>query len=152
MSAGNYTVNVRDAQGCIISEAITLEEPIPINATFTPSTNVLLCFGAADASITITNTTGGQGANYTYTLNTILPSLASSGPQTSNIFNNLGAGTYSVTITDGLDCEFTSLDIVIAQPTPVVANLIKATSQTCLTESTLTLSATGGSGPYTYST
>lgn len=151
LSAGNYTVCVRDSEGCIISESITLEEPTPINATFTPSTTVLSCFGDQDASITITNVTGGQGSNYSYTLNTVLPTPSASGPQTLNVFENLGPGTYFVRITDGFDCEFTSVDIVITEPTPVEANLVRTTTQTCLTESTLTLSATGGTGTYSYS-
>jgi gliding motility-associated-like protein len=152
LSAGTYIVNVRDAEGCIASETITLVEPAPIAATFTPNTALLSCFGDQDASITITNVTGGQGSNYIYTLNTILPTPSSSGPQTSNTFTDLGPGTYSVTITDGFECEFTSLDIVIAQPNPVEASLVRASTQTCLTESTLTLSATGGTGTYIYST
>lgn len=152
LSAGNYTVNVIDAEGCVDSVNITLTEPGPIDATFTASTNMLSCFGDQDASITITNVTGGVGTEYIYTLNTILPTSSSSGPQTSNVFNNLGAGTYSVTISDGNNCVMTSLDIVIDQPTPINANLVVETTQSCLTDATLTLSATGGTGTYSYST
>jgi gliding motility-associated-like protein len=151
LSAGTYTVNVRDIEGCVASETIILSEPNPITATFTPSTNVLSCFGDQDASITIDMVSGGQGTNYVYTLNTIAPVVSSSGPQTSNVFNDLGAGTYTVTITDGYECEMTSLDIVIANPTILDIDLVRTTTQTCLTESTLTLSATGGTAPYEYS-
>jgi gliding motility-associated-like protein/uncharacterized repeat protein (TIGR01451 family) len=151
LSAGTYTVNARDAEGCITSETLTLEVPVPITATFTPSTTALSCFGDQTASITVTTVTGGQESNYTYTLNTILSTPSSSGPQTSNTFTDLGAGTYTVTITDGFDCEMTSLDIVIGEPTPIEARLVLTTTQTCFTESTLTLSATGGTGNYTYS-
>lgn len=152
LSAGNYTVNVRDAEGCIASVDVVLVEPNPIDATFVPSTTLLPCFGDQNASITVNNVSGGQGTEYLYTLNTILPTVSSSGPQTSNVFSDLGAGTYTVTITDSLECTLTSVEIVIAEPTPVEANLVAATTQTCLTESTLTLSASGGTGPYTYST
>ncbi|NRD20017.1 T9SS type B sorting domain-containing protein [Winogradskyella eckloniae] len=151
LSAGTYTVNVRDAKGCIVSETITLETPTPITATFTPSTTELACFGDQDASITITNVSGGQGTNYSYTLNTVSPTASSSGPQTSNVFENLGPGTYFVRVTDGYDCELTSIDIIITEPSPVASTLVRTTTQTCLTESTLTLSATGGTGTYTYS-
>ena len=151
LSAGNYTVNVRDAENCIASVDVTLTEPAPIDATFTPSTNMLACFGDQNASITVTNVTGGQGMEYIYTLNTILPTPSTSGPQTSNVFTNLGAGTYSVTITDSYDCILTSVDIVISEPAPIVADLVLDSSQSCLTESTLTLSATGGTGTYEYS-
>ncbi|RZN83517.1 MAG: T9SS type B sorting domain-containing protein [Winogradskyella sp.] len=151
LSAGDYTVNVRDAEGCIVSENIRLDEPTPIDAIFTPNTNMLACFGDSNGSITITNVTGGQGNNYTFTLNTISPVVASSGPQTSNVFDGLAAGTYQVVINDGFDCEMISIDIPISEPTPINANLVKASSQTCFTESTLTLSATGGTAPYSYS-
>lgn len=151
LSAGLYTINVRDAEGCIASDTITLVAPTPIAATFTPSTTLLSCFGDQNASITVTNVTGGQGSNYTYTLNTILPTPSSSGPQLSNVFNDLGPGTYSITINDGYNCDASSLDIVISQPTQIQSNLVKETSQTCLIDATLTLSATGGTGPYTYS-
>ncbi len=152
LSAGNYTVNVIDAGGCIESQSITLIEPTPITATFVPNTTLLTCFGDQNATITVTNVAGGQGSNYSYTLNTILPTPSTSGPQISPVFTDLAAGTYSITITDGLNCELTSLDIIISEPTPINANLVVASTQTCEVESTLTLSATGGTGTYQYST
>ncbi|WP_203258585.1 T9SS type B sorting domain-containing protein [Hyunsoonleella ulvae] len=151
LEAGVYTVNVRDAGGCIASDNVTLIIPNPIDATISANTTLLSCFGDTNASITVTNTTGGQGSNYTYTLNQVLPTVSSSGPQTSTVFDNLGAGTYNVTVTDGYNCEFNTPNIVINEPTEVQATLVKATSQTCLTEATLTLSASGGNGPYSYS-
>lgn len=151
LSAGTYVVTVRDSAGCTATVNVTLQLPTPISATFVPSTTMLSCFGDQNASITVTNTSGGQGSNYSYTLNTILPTPSTSGPQSSPVFDNLGAGTYSITITDGLDCEFVSMNIVIGEPTPIQANLVMATTLTCLTDATLTLSASGGVGPYTYS-
>lgn len=152
LEAGVYTVNVRDAGGCVASDDVTLIIPNPIDATISASNTLLSCFGDTNATITVTTTTGGQGSNYTYVLNQILPTVSSSGPQTSTVFDNLGAGTYNVTVTDGYNCEFTTPNVVIDEPTEVQATLVKATSQTCTTESTLTLSATGGNGPYSYST
>lgn len=151
LEAGVYTVNVRDSGGCIASNDVTLSIPNPIDATISASTTQLSCFGDTNATIIVTNTSGGQGSNYTYTLHQITPTPSVSGPQTSTIFNNLGAGSYSITVNDGYNCEFNTPDIVINQPTEVQATLIKASSQTCITESTLTLSASGGNGPYTYS-
>ncbi|WP_411895085.1 T9SS type B sorting domain-containing protein [Winogradskyella sp. A2] len=151
LSAGNYTINVRDAENCIASTSIVLVEPIPITANFTPNTSLLSCFGDQNGTITIDNVTGGQGSNYTYTLNTILPTPSFSGPQTSNVFTDLGAGTYSVTIEDGFNCTMTSTNIVISEPTPIDASLVVNSTQTCSNDTTLTLSANGGTGAYTYS-
>ena len=151
LSAGNYTVNVRDAGGCIASDSVILVVPPPITATVTPSTTALPCFGDTSATITVSGVTGGQGSNYSYTLNRIAPTTSSSGPQVSPVFTGLGAGTYTVDVTDGYNCVFTSASIVITEPTEIQADLVKATNQTCLTDATLTLSATGGTGSYEYS-
>ncbi len=151
LSAGNYIVNVRDAGGCIVSEPVSLIIPIAINGVVTANTNILSCFGDSNGSITINNVIGGQGSNYTYILNTILPVPSVSGPQTLSVFNNLGAGTYRVTITDGYNCSFNSPDVIIDQPTLIQSRLVKATSITCIDDATLTLSASGGTGDYEYS-
>ncbi|GAA4237188.1 T9SS type B sorting domain-containing protein [Postechiella marina] len=151
LSAGTYTVNVRDASGCIASDGEILTIPTQINATVTASTNTLSCFGDTNASITASVVTGGEGSNYSYTLNMLSPTVTSSGPQTASTFTNLGVGTYTVTITDGYNCEFTSANIVITEPSPIEASLVKNTSQTCLTGASLTLSASGGTGTYEYS-
>ncbi|PWH82547.1 chromophore lyase [Algibacter marinivivus] len=151
LSAGSYTVSVRDAGGCIVSENIPLNLPTPIDGTITATPSLLSCFGDTNASITASAVTGGEGTNYTYTLNMLSPTVTSSGPQTSPVFNDLGVGTYNVVISDGYNCEFTSADVVIAEPTEIQVDLVKASSQTCTTQSTLTLSASGGTGSYEYS-
>ena len=47
---------------------------------------------------------------------------------------SIGAGTYSVTVSDGYECFLSSVDIVIAEPTDIDASLVTATSQSCLSE------------------
>lgn len=151
LSAGTYTVNARDDNGCITSQTLLLEEPEPIDADFIANMTMLSCFNDQDAILTVENVTGGQGS-YTYTLTRTIPNPTTvSGPQNSNVFEGLGAGTYSVTITDGYDCIFVSLPVTISQPEPIVSNLVVATTQTCLIDTELTLSATGGTGDYEYS-
>ena len=151
LSAGSYTVNVMDSGGCIASDSVILDVPPPINAVVTPNTTLLNCFGDSNATITVSSITGGNGSDYTYTLNMVSPTASSSGPQSSPVFTGLGAGTYNVVVSDPLNCTFASADIIISEPTPIDASLIQATSQSCLTQATLTLSATGGTGTYTYS-
>ncbi|WP_298238093.1 T9SS type B sorting domain-containing protein [uncultured Algibacter sp.] len=151
LTAGIYTVSVRDSQGCVSSTNVSLNNPPPINATIAATPTLLTCFGDTNATITVSNVTGGQGSNYTYTLNTLTPTISSSGPQISNIFTGLGAGTYNVTVIDGFNCVFTTSDITISAPTEIIASLVKDTSLTCNNDATLTLSATGGTGIYEYS-
>lgn len=153
LTAGTYTVKVRDPKGCEVFATVVLNNPTPIAFTATPSTTLLTCKGNTNATITVSVPTGGQGSNYLYTLNTISATpMISSGPQSGNVFNNLGAGTYTVTVTDGWGCGTTSAPIVINEPNEVVASLVLVTTPTCSTPATITLSATGGTGAYEYST
>ena len=151
LSAGTYTVNARDVNGCIETDTITLEEPDPINADFVPNTMMLSCFNDQNAILTVENVTGGQMGNYIYTLFTLSPTQSTSGPQTSNVFEDLGAGVYSVTVSDGFGCIFTSLPVTIEQPEPIISSLVVSTTPTCLIDAELTLSASGGTGIYEYS-
>lgn len=152
LSAGTYTVNVTDGKGCPAQTTVTLKVPDPIVVSAVPSVTTLACFGDKSAVITVNPPTGGQGSNYLYTLNILSATpVIVSGPQITPIFTDLGAGTYSITVTDGFNCTATTADIVITEPTEVIPSLVLASSQTCNTLSTLTLSATGGSAPYAYS-
>lgn len=155
LPAGNYTVNVRDLEGCLASVPVTITTPTPISTTVTPSTTLLACFGDTNASITIAYPTGGQGSNYSYIFNTISPVTSPDGPHVlplgGTTITGLGAGTYSVTIIDGFNCTFTSSNIVINQPTQVSASLALTNTQSCDNPTVLTLTATGGTAPYTYS-
>ncbi|WP_136480938.1 T9SS type B sorting domain-containing protein [Cognatitamlana onchidii] len=149
--AGNYTIRVRDIKGCVVSTTVLLENPQPITANILAVPSTLLCFGNTDGVIEVNGVTGGQGSNYTYTLNMVAPVVTSSGPQNSARFEGLGAGTYNVLVQDGYGCEFITSNVVINQPTRINALLGQVSSDTCIEGSTLNLSATGGTGPYEYS-
>ncbi|MFC5979810.1 T9SS type B sorting domain-containing protein [Flavobacterium salmonis] len=152
LTAETYTVSVRDTKGCPVSTSVVLKNPEPILINVTPSATMLLCNGDRSATITVV-ATGGQESNYLYTLNTIISptETISSGPQPLPIFTGLGAGTYSVTVTDGFSCSEVSGSITINEPTIVTADLRQSYDPTCKTQASLTLSATGGTGSYTYS-
>ncbi len=152
LSAGNYTVSVRDVLGCVASNNVLLVVPTPISGTITASTTNLLCFGATNASITVNAVTGGLGSGYLYSLVNVTDGTTSA-PQNSTIFNNLGAGQYYVIISDALNCSSTTNTLVITEPADnVVAQLNLSTTPTCTTSASITLSASGGTAPYSYST
>ncbi|MDA7557679.1 T9SS type B sorting domain-containing protein [Flavobacteriaceae bacterium] len=151
LNSGTYTINAKDAGGCIVSETLILSLPNPIDATITTNSNLLSCFGDTNGIITVASVTGGQGFNYTYTLNMTSPNSTSSGPQTSNIFTNLAPGIYNVMITDGFNCEFISPDIIIIEPEIMAVDLVAESPPTCVLDATLTLRASGGTGIYTFS-
>ena len=154
LTAGLYTLNVKDANGCIETATVDLKIPTPIVVTASATVSTLLCNGDTSGVIVVNPPTGGQGSNYSYILNYVSANPAFSlAPQTSPVFSGLSAGTYSVTVVDGLECiSQPTADIVIGEPAKVQASLVLATAITCQTAATLTLSATGGTGPYEYST
>jgi len=154
LGAGNYVVKVRDSKGCVDATPVNLLIPTPIVATITVDKPVLNCFGDTNATITVQQPVTGGSGSYKYTLEATYSNgtVTLNGPQISNVFTNLGAGSYRVSVSDTWSCSVWTNTIVINQPTVVTANLVKTTGQTCNTGATLTLSATGGTGPYTYST
>lgn len=154
LTRGHYVINVKDSRGCIISDVIDLENPDPIQFTASAASTVLTCYGDDSGVITVAPPTGGQGSNYSYSLTYTTPEgdVIVLGPQPDRVFNGLKAGTYTVTVTDGFSCEFTSPTVItLTNPAKVEAELSKTAGVTCHTDATLTLSVTGGTGPYAYS-
>ncbi|MDR6845142.1 T9SS type B sorting domain-containing protein, partial [Flavobacterium granuli] len=154
LKAGTYILNVKDVNGCVATTTVTLSVPSPILVSASATSSLLLCNGDTSGEIRVNTPTGGQGSNYSYILNYASANpVISSAPQTSPVFSGLGAGTYTITVIDGLGCvSAPSADIIIAEPTKVEASLVLATAITCLSSATVTLSVTGGTGPYEYST
>ena len=70
--------------------------------------------------------------------------------QTSNTFNNLPAGNYTGTVKEAKGCTSTVTNIVLTN-TVVTVIATKTASSTCIGDGTITLTASGGKTPYTYS-
>jgi hypothetical protein len=139
---GVYTVTVSDSGGCGQVSSITITSPSAVSATISSQTNVG-CAGTATGSFTIAATGGTPG--YTYNIGT--------GPLSSSLFNNLGAGTYTVTVSDLNFCE-TQVNVTITQPsTGISATTSVTTAVSCnnFCDGAATVTATGGTAPYTYS-
>ncbi|WPO78346.1 MBG domain-containing protein [Flavobacterium sp. KACC 22761] len=138
LSAGTYAVTVTDAYGCTATQNYTITEPTAINIT--PSQTNVSCNGGSNGSATV-NVSGGTGA-YTY-------SWAPSGGNTATA-SGLLAGTYTVTVTDANNCMKTQ-SFTITQPSPLTATTSK-TDVLCNggATGTATVTATGGTGSYTY--
>lgn len=139
ITSGNYTVSVKDANGCTASTVITIGQPSLLSATV--STTPILCFNGK-STVTIT-ASGGTLPSYQY-------NLSGAGYQTYNIYNNVSAGTYTVQVYDGNNCTFNTV-ITITQP-PALALSASHTPILCNAQtSTLTVTASGGTGAIEYS-
>lgn len=138
--AGTYTATVTDANGCTAIATITLTEPPQLTLNITAQNDVT-CFNYNNGYIN-TSTAGGTGA-YTYNW--------SNSPTTPNN-SNLGAGTYSLTVTDGNGCT-TMVSAAITEPALLMAFIPSQTDIRCYGEATggAQAGAIGGTSPYNYS-
>ena len=155
LSAGNFTIDITDAGGCVINDVEILIQPTPITADITAVPLSLQCYDDTNATVTAINVIGGEGT-YQYVLNyydaTGIVIDFTSGAQTSPVFNNVGAGIYSITVSDSWNCDVETIQVTITEPAEVEAALIQLSPMTCVNQAQLQLTATGGTGPYEYST
>ncbi|OEK07022.1 hypothetical protein BFP71_05025 [Roseivirga misakiensis] len=137
--AGTYTVTVKDASNCSVILNVTIDEPALVLNLSGTKTDVT-CNGSTNGSIDL-SVTGGMGP-YTYAWNT--------GATTEDV-TGLAPGNYSVSVTDANGC-IKALGFTIAEPAPLLASAAP-TNISCFGagDGEITLTVSGGTGPYTYS-
>jgi guanyl-specific ribonuclease Sa len=140
LTAGNYTIYAKDVNGCVSQSSIVVSPLVPINATIAKID--VLCTGNNDGSITVT-ATGGQ-VPYTYSLDNGLTYVS------STIFTGLATGTYNVIVKDANNCT-SNMTTTIIEPSLLSATAAITKTIDCISNATVTATATGGTAPYTYS-
>ena len=136
--AGNYTVTVTDAKGCINIKSIVVNQPNLLTATFI-KTNIS-CFGGSNGSITLSPT--GGTSPYTFAWSNGLGTVQN--PQ------NIAAGNYNVTISDANSCTII-LSINITEPNMLSAS-VTTINPTCsnTANGSIQTMVLGGILPYTF--
>ncbi len=137
LAPGVYGVTVTEANGCKVSGAVQVGAPAPLVLTAVP-TNVR-CAGEMNGSIDV-EVTGGTPA-YTFLWND---------GATSEDRTGLGAGSYSVTVTDANGCT-DNTTIQITEPAALEVEE-RITNVACNGEASgsIVLTASGGTPGYTY--
>jgi uncharacterized protein (TIGR02145 family) len=135
VTAGTYSVTIRDVNGCSVTTSVSIEQPNVLTTSLSATT--IACNGGTSD---ITNTISGGTEPYTYTWT---PSAS-----TQNL-TGISAGTYSVTVTDSHECTATS-SVEITQP-EVLTSVLSAGSVACNGgTASITNAVSGGTTPYTF--
>ena len=144
--AGIYTLTATDANGCKGVADITLVNPLPVKALIPDLSDYngfgVSCQGSRDGYL-LSEGSGGAGG---YAFRWLGSSF--SGP----LINNLGAGSYSVVVTDKNGCADTATSI-ITTPGPLVLEVLEIKNISCHDgkDGEIKLRASGGAGHYEYS-
>jgi large repetitive protein len=143
LSAGNYTVYIRDADLCISTYTVTIAEPTELNAQVTDLANIR-CFGDDNGTATILVTGGTPGYQY---------STDGFSYSSANIFTNLDENNYLVFVKDTNGCfSFTSFSIT--EPDQLVAEISLVQQPDCKNPTSGTVefvNISGGTNPIRYS-
>lgn len=134
---GGLSVSVTDANGCVEIASVNVPQTPSITLSFIR--NNPDCAGANDGALTLI--VGGGQAPYSYEWST---------GSTAQNLSGLGAGAYSVTVTDQNGCQ-TSSTINLTAPAAIDLET-ESTDATCTgaANGVASVTASGGTGNYTY--
>ncbi|AGC78621.1 CHU large protein [Nonlabens dokdonensis DSW-6] len=139
LGAGTYDITVTDRLGC--TELISIVIPQAPIFDISPIVENISCIGANDGSIALNLVGGLQPITLTW----------NDGSTSGVNRNNLGPGTYTVTIEDGTPCFITETFIIIEPQALVVdANVTNALDCNNGDTGAINLIVSGGTPPYTY--
>jgi large repetitive protein len=138
LTAGNYSVTVTDAKGCILTSSFAITQPATTVHSF--SIVNVSCFGYSDGQLSVISSGGTAPYSYSWSNGLFGSSLV-----------GLPAGGYTLTATDANGCV-TTATTSITQPTAVSA-VVSSTNETCsyLNNGSATVAGTGGTPAYVYS-
>ncbi|WP_025616278.1 T9SS type B sorting domain-containing protein [Cellulophaga baltica] len=151
LTAGSYEIWVIDSRGCSLQLAdITLSVPTAITADLQLNNENCSNF---EGEVQVINQAGGQGTNYSYQLQRFDgTAYVNVRPiQTTATFSNLGAGEYQVIVSDQWGCFApTANAITLYEEMVPLATIVKAIDCTVNPGGQITISQTGGNGPFNY--
>ena len=140
LAAGDYTVTVQDWRGCSKSITVTVAKTAPLSAKIQSVINAGSC--SNDGSLTLT--VNGGTAPYSYSVN-------GGATQSSNVFNQLAAGIYKVSVSDARGCMITVMATISKNAQLELG--VTAVDASCVmaADGAITATVSGGIAPYRFS-
>ncbi len=147
LDAGTYNIKVKDANNCEISLNDVTINPLPTAPTLTKSV-AYNCDGKGTITVTVTPS-AVLPIIYTYSLDGATPQTGAN----PNVFADLDAGSYTVSVGYGSDC-FTDIDVIVANDKKFDAKVTNTVNPTCFgaSDGSITIEAVNATLPYEYST
>ncbi|MGY0392656.1 T9SS type B sorting domain-containing protein [Bizionia sp. KMM 8389] len=121
LANGNHTIYVQHINGCIDTVDFTINNLPPVTLT-TSATNVL-CNGDSSGSISVIASGGSNNLTYAISPNFV--------QTTSNVFNNLTAGNYTIRVYDTTGC-YVEEDVAVSEPNALQATLVTVYEELCI--------------------
>ena len=139
LGAATYTVIISDANNCTYTNSVTISQPAGLQLT--PTIVNAVC-GASTGSASIMASGGLPPYSY----------LWQPGNVTTQNINNISAGVYTVIVTDVNGCSQTAI-VLVEETGGVTVDLTAIQNVSCYgaNNGSATVSASGGTPPYTYS-
>lgn len=137
LASGNYFITVTDANNCAAHSSVTINEPAPL--TLSTAAFPVTCNGACNGQTVVIPSGGTPGYGYQWLPNGGTGASAS----------GLCPGTYTVTVTDNNGCNIDAT-LAVTQPAPLTLTASGATTICSGQNTTISASAAGGNGSYTY--
>ncbi|MCB9298295.1 MAG: CIA30 family protein [Lewinellaceae bacterium] len=139
LTPGAYTVTITDSNGCEAQASVTISGfdcALSLDLAPTP----ISCHGGSDGAILASPIGGAPPYQYEWT-------SGHSGP----LATGLAPGTYTVTVSDGNNCAFTST-ITLPEPPALAFTTIDITAVSCHggSDGAITIDVAGGTPPYTF--
>ena len=141
LSAGTYTLTVKDFNGCSATATIAVTQPSVLEDSIS---NIVYpeCTTAGKATVGVS----GGTSPYTYTWN---PNVSSTSTATT-----LSVGTYTVTVEDNNGCSASTITFTITQPNVLRDSIVRASTINIScnggTNGSATVGVKYGTAPYTY--
>lgn len=138
LSSANYTVTVTDLNGCTAVQTVPVA-PFGCVMFANISANNISCNGANDGQATVTLSNGLSPFTYEW-----------SNEANAATINNLSAGTYTVTVSDAVNCPAIA-EVTILEPSTLSVEVTEFANADCGSENGLaSVVAIGGTPAYAY--
>jgi hypothetical protein len=138
LTSGTYNVNILDANGCSFSTIASINSSAPVSVSVS---GILPDFCGTNNGGFNVNVSGGQ-APYNV--------LVNGQPVNVGPISGLGAGSYTISVTDANDCS-ASTSAIINSPSPLQTSIGDVVQPNCVvTNGSFNVIVSGGTSPYQF--